>query len=372
MSASDSDSIDWLASDDEDCESTSELVCKGGASATKMLPLPVSSGAESRVAQPGPQAAESDCSSTKEGASCRDGGACGTSSRSAEPCGGTGCGLLLLGQEAQCGPLWRSALYVPDGLPGEGPRRAPKRPRSTEAQVCWPWPHPVRTSNDELFARKCSELQCYVPHLSSILSGLRSGRYRERLSSFQESVAMDRIQRIMGVLRNPCMGERYINIILKVEEMLRSWFPNVKPKERLGSEQTDETTPSKRLKPCPAITAESPAELGVSNEAFGAGEPVPPGGYSATHLKWLHTSPICSPSAQRALGRLRRWRAEAAGAQDVTQDSSVSSSTDPPPGPQHRPPGKIVAPCLERLLKSTESIITRKSAPATLKESSWS
>lgn len=26
------------------------------------------------------------------------------------------------------------------------------------------------------------------------------------LSSFQESVAMDRIQRIMGVLQNPCLG----------------------------------------------------------------------------------------------------------------------------------------------------------------------
>lgn len=133
-------------------------------------------------------------------------------------------------------------------------------------------------------------------------------------------------------------------------------------------------SPSLSFQPCPAITAESPADLGVSpgNKAFGVGESVTPGGYSATHLKWLHTSPICSPSAELALGRLRRWRASAPGGQDATQDSSVSSSTDPPPGAPRRPPGKIVAPCLERLLKSTESIVTRKHATGSLKESGWS
>ncbi|KAG7242770.1 hypothetical protein INR49_020145 [Caranx melampygus] len=52
----------------------------------------------------------------------------------------------------------------------------------------------------------CMELQCYIHPLSSILRGLKSGRYSERLSSFQESVAMDRIQRILGVLQNPHMG----------------------------------------------------------------------------------------------------------------------------------------------------------------------
>ncbi|KAJ8344501.1 hypothetical protein SKAU_G00318300 [Synaphobranchus kaupii] len=362
MSASDSDySIDWLASDDEDCESASELDCKGGASVSKTLSLPVTSGVESRVAQARCLTAESDCSSVKEG-----GGDCGTPSRSVGPCGGKGCGLLLRGQAEQCGPLRRSALYVTKVSPGEGLRQAPKRPCSPGAQVYWPWQRPAKTANDELFARKCSELQCYVPHLSFILSGLRSGRYRERLSSFQESVAMDRIQRIMGVLRNPCTGERYINIILKVEEMLRSWFPNVKPKDQLGGDETDDTTPSKRLKLCPAVTAESPVDLAVSagNEAFGASEPVPPGGYSATNLKWLHTPPICSPSAE--LAPVRRAKA-------ATQDSAVSSSTDPPPPPgPRRPPGKIVAPCLERLLRSTESIVTRKSAAGALKESSWS
>ncbi|KAJ8248742.1 hypothetical protein GJAV_G00227240 [Gymnothorax javanicus] len=375
MSASDSDySIDWLASDDDDCESTSELDCESRARASKAPPSPVTSAVESCVAP----SAGSDSGGVKQGIGSQEGGDCGAPSRSFEPCRGKGCGRLVLGRDAQYGPLWRSALYVRDGSTSERPRQVQKRPRSPETEVYWPWQHPLNTASGELFARKCLELQCYVPHLSSILSGLRSGRYRERLSSFQESVAMDRIQRIMGVLRNPCRGERYVHIILKVEEMLRSWFPNVKPKDQPDSHQTDETSPSKRPKLCSAVTMENSVDLGVSaaSKALRASEAVPPGGYSATHLKWLHTSPICSPSAQLALGRLRRWQQGAGlgnGGRDVTQDSSVSSSTDPQPSsPLRRPPGKIVAPCLERLLKSTESIITRKSAAGSLKESSWS
>ncbi|KAI1904451.1 hypothetical protein AGOR_G00005780 [Albula goreensis] len=304
MSASDSDcSIDWLASDDEeDCNSVSERDCGSEAGVGETPSLPVPSRAESYVTQPCRQPAESDCNTDTKGGKV------------------------------------------------EGSRQATKRPYSpTEAQGQWSWPHPEKTANDQLFACKCMELQCYVPHLSSILSGLQSGRYRERLSSFQESVAMDRIQRIMGVLRNPCMGERYINIILKVEEMLRSWFPNVKPKDHLAGNQTVETTPSKRLKLCPATTAESPVSLhghATGNKALGVSEPTPLGVYSATNLKWLHTSPICSPSVEMAAGRLRRWPVALPGCKDVTQDNAVSSSTDSqlPPNGQRPPLGKINAP----------------------------
>ncbi|KAJ8417269.1 hypothetical protein AAFF_G00284960 [Aldrovandia affinis] len=356
MSASDSDcSIDWLASDDEDSDSVSELECGGGAGAGETPPLPA-------LSQPG----GSDCVDGAEEGGGRQGGG----SR-VEPRGGRVYGSPL---QVRSASPWRSPTYAVDGLSSEGPWQAPKRPRSPGGWRHWPWQHPEKTANDELFARKCMELQCYVPHLSSILSGLQSGRYRERLSSFQESVAMDRIQRIMGVLQNPCMGERYINIILKVEEMLRSWFPNVTPKGQHAGDQTEETTPSKRLKPCSATAAESPMALSgpaPGNKALGASEPTPLGAYSANHLKWLHTSPVCPPSAELALGRLRRWPAAAPGDKDVTQDNAVSSSTDPPPGGQRPPPGKINAPCLERLLKSTESIITRKGA-GDAKESSWS
>lgn len=99
----------------------------------------------------------------------------------------------------------------------------------------------------------------------------------------------------------------------------------------------------------------------------------PPEAYSASNLKWLHTSPICSPTAEQAQAGPRHLLPPRD--RDLTQDNSVSSSTDShtktdsvPRGP---PPGKINAPCLERLLKSTESIITRKGV-GSLMESSWS
>lgn len=147
----------------------------------------------------------------------------------------------------------------------------------------------------------------------------------------------------------------------------------------------------------------------------------PPGPYSSTNLKWLHTSPICSLTSEQAQGTSLRttamttMAAAAAAAsttaglpaqhdQDLTQDNSVSSSTDaamnsiangnssgsgkagggtrgktdslsqrqPPPAAPGRPPlGKINAPCLERLLKATESIITQRGTGGVM-GSGWS
>ncbi|XP_051918201.1 circadian-associated transcriptional repressor [Hippocampus zosterae] len=222
-----------------------------------------------------------------------------------------------------------------------------------------------QSEKGRLFTRKCMELQCYIQPLSSILNGLRSGRYRERLSSFQESVAMDRIQRILGVLQNPYLGEKYISVILKMEEMLKSWFPNLNPLHQPAATHTEETVPTKKLKLSPATSTAAVSPVTISDTPAGA-KPLrvtdltPPGPYSASNLKWLHTSPICAPTAEQGQAAIRH----AASPRDLTQDSAVSSSTDSPAntdsvsrGP---PPGKINAPCLERLLKSTESIITRK------------
>ncbi|KAL2093231.1 hypothetical protein ACEWY4_010543 [Coilia grayii] len=307
----------------------------------------------------------------------------------------------------------------------EGPHQEEERPL-----------HCPQTDKDRLFTSKCMELQSYIPPLSSILNGLRSGRYRERLSSFQESVAMDRIQRIMGVLQNPHMGERYVNIILKVEEMLKSWFPHIKPlspaQHPYKQTPLDDTQPSsKKQKLSPAALARplvmATAVSGCVHPASGGKAALcvrdlglSGGPYSATSLKWLHTSPICSLTAEQAQGGASlRVAAPATAAaphhdQDLTQDNAVSSSTDaatppaavvvgngkaggargksdsgpagpplrqaPPPSPSPPPPpppppplpppasapsarpplGKINAPCLERLLKSTESIITRR------------
>uniref|UniRef100_A0A673ZYP1 Circadian-associated transcriptional repressor-like n=2 Tax=Salmo trutta TaxID=8032 RepID=A0A673ZYP1_SALTR len=223
------------------------------------------------------------------------------------------------------------------------------------------------------------------------------------LSSFQESVAMDRIQRIMGVLQNPNMGERYVSVILKLEAMLHSWFPQVRARrdpdpDQHNDSQEEHHTPATRHKqyhapahpPPPASPPVVSPPEGDHHPALRASDGPLPGSFpysSATHLKCLHTVPICSsktetetaqqeppglgrPSTACSLGSNRQ-----AEDQEQTQDDAVSSSTDPQGSPMdpylqtqpyrvrpraHRrgpPSGKISSPCLERLLQSKESII---------------
>eukprot|EP00064_Thunnus_orientalis_P000355 superscaffoldBa00000018_g355 len=367
MSATDSDnSIDWLASDNEDNDSEQELDCTRKHSQTE---APSSPNSPSHL---GPS--DSSCrrsGEVKEGDSnwseVREASSRGSPSGCTETWGRDSIGLCRTRQGEK--------------MNGKDTQQALKRPHSfTEGE------HKERqlisnmSEKDRIFTRKCMELQCYIHPLSSILNGLRSGRYRERLSSFQESVAMDRIQRIMGVLRNPCMGEKYINIILKMEDMLKSWFPNVKLQDQLAVTQTEEAVPTKKpkLSPSPVIAPAAVSPVTVSDPPVGAKalrvtDLTPPGAYSASNLKWLHTSPICSPTAEQTQAGPRHLLPPRD--RDLTQDNAVSSSTDShtktdsvPRGP---PPGKINAPCLERLLKSTESIITRKGTGG-LMDSSWS
>lgn len=42
--------------------------------------------------------------------------------------------------------------------------------------------------------------------------------------------------------------EKYISIILKMEEMLKSWFPNVKLQDQVVVTQTEDAAPTKKLK----------------------------------------------------------------------------------------------------------------------------
>ncbi|XP_077431598.1 uncharacterized protein LOC144057651 [Vanacampus margaritifer] len=84
-----------------------------------------------------------------------------------------------------------------------------------------------KSQGDLLFAQKCAELQGFVRPLLELLNGLKKGRFDRGLSSFQQSVAMDRIQRIVGVLQKPNSGEKYLNTLLQVEMMLKLWFPHV-------------------------------------------------------------------------------------------------------------------------------------------------
>ncbi|XP_069018933.1 circadian-associated transcriptional repressor [Embiotoca jacksoni] len=364
MSATDSDnSIDWLASDNEENESEQESDCTRKHSQTEAPPSP---GAPLHL---GPS--DSSCRRSielKEGetnwSEVREVSSRGSPGRMEKRDRGSATGLCRTQQGEK--------------LNGKSTQQALKRPRSfAEEEECKERQLISNASEkDRIFRTKCMELQCYIHPLSSILNGLRSGRYKERLSSFQESVAMDRIQRIMGVLQNPYMGEKYISIILKMEEMLKSWFPNVKLQDQLAVTQTEEAAPAKKLKLSPVTTAAAVSPVPVSDPPAGAKalrvtNLTPPGAYSANNLKWLHTSPICSPTAEQAQAGPRHLLFT----RDLTQDSAVSSSTDShiktDSAPRGPPPGKINAPCLERLLKSTDSIITRKGTGG-LMDSSWS
>lgn len=122
----------------------------------------------------------------------------------------------------------------------------------------------------------------------------------------------------------------------------------------------------------PVTVSDSP----VGAKTLSVTDLTPGGAYTANNLKWLHTSPICSPTAEQASASPKLLRSPRdRDDRDLTQDNAVSSSTDAHTKTdtvlRRLPPGKINAPCLERLLKSTESIITRRETQG-LMDSSWS
>ncbi|XP_032415357.1 uncharacterized protein LOC116717834 [Xiphophorus hellerii] len=103
-----------------------------------------------------------------------------------------------------------------------------------------------KSDGDLLFAQKCAELQGFVRPLLELLNGLKSGRFDHGLSSFQQSVAMDRIQRIVGVLQRPDCGEKYLNTLLQVEVMLKLWFPHISA-QPVSSSSSFSTSPTHSL-----------------------------------------------------------------------------------------------------------------------------
>ncbi|XP_076591156.1 uncharacterized protein LOC143323259 [Chaetodon auriga] len=358
MSTSDSDSsIDWLASDEDDCDSPK-------------------TSSPHRAEEP-PASPSSSTSSLKEApASCLHCGAAQRRKRRSDRCDCKDegcCGVIADSAAAPQTPAVSpfqgfTSVYTPQTLSAEWKHRSTRK-RAHGAGLDALCETPPADTENELFSQKCTELQCYIPPLSAILRGLRSGRYSERLSSFQESVAMDRIQRIMGVLQNPHMGGRFLSIVLKIEEMLQSWFPHIKA----GQRQADRGSPAKKQK-----LHHGGASSPLSSSDV---EPAPVASYSSTHLKWLHTSPICSLKTPESVHSQRAATASPPPArrrQEVTQDNAVSSSTDLHAGPLRRPgadprpcrgplPFKISSPCLERLLQAKESII----APRTVRGGGW-
>ncbi|XP_015358503.1 circadian-associated transcriptional repressor [Marmota marmota marmota] len=157
------------------------------------------------------------------------------------------------------------------------------------------------TEGDLLFAQKCKELQGFIRPLTDLLNGLKMGRFERGLSSFQQSVAMDRIQRIVGVLQKPQMGERYLGTLLQVEGMLKTWFPHIAAqKSSLGgsrhqmakhfpSHHSNETTSSS----APPLEKMGPTQLG--HLVFKPKQPWHLTEWPAMNLTWIHTTPICNP-----------------------------------------------------------------------------
>ncbi|XP_034560043.1 uncharacterized protein LOC117827561 [Notolabrus celidotus] len=99
------------------------------------------------------------------------------------------------------------------------------------------------TPGDLAFAQKCADLRRFICPLLDLLHGLKAGRFDKGLSSFQQSVAMDRLQKILGILQRPEMGEKHLQNLLQIEMMLKIWFPQV----AFQSTHTQTTTP--RLSP---------------------------------------------------------------------------------------------------------------------------
>ncbi|XP_054038975.1 circadian-associated transcriptional repressor [Rissa tridactyla] len=142
------------------------------------------------------------------------------------------------------------------------------------------------SDGDRLFAQKCQELRGFIRPLAELLQGLKQGRYDKGLSSFQQSVAMDRIQRIIGVLQKPQMGARYLGTLLQVEGMLRVWFPHVAPKppQDPSPPPAAATAPLRRRPPagppgaprCRRRPGDTPRSTGTSHRGCQTGTPASP------------------------------------------------------------------------------------------------
>ncbi|OXB55806.1 hypothetical protein ASZ78_007124 [Callipepla squamata] len=83
---------------------------------------------------------------------------------------------------------------------------------------------------------RCRELRGFIRPLTELLNGLRMGRYDKGLSSFQQSVAMDRIQRIIGVLQKPEMGILSQDGIIESVKLRRYYEKPCRRRQRLAYE----------------------------------------------------------------------------------------------------------------------------------------
>ncbi|XP_053446738.1 LOW QUALITY PROTEIN: circadian-associated transcriptional repressor [Nycticebus coucang] len=157
------------------------------------------------------------------------------------------------------------------------------------------------TEGDLLFAQKCKELQGYITPLTDLLNRLKMGRFERGLSSFQQSVAMDRIQRIVGVLQKPYMGERYLGTLLQVEGMLKTWFPHIASQKSLLNRSRHELTKhfpshlSDAAAFSPVSSMEKMDQSQLGHVVLKPEQPCHLTDWPALNLTWIHTTPICNP-----------------------------------------------------------------------------
>ncbi|XP_034280837.1 circadian-associated transcriptional repressor [Pantherophis guttatus] len=212
--------------------------------------------------------------------------------------GSGGCKLQSSATGGSRPPLCPTASMSSPGIK----RQRRKETEETLHSPCW-------TEGDQAFAQKCWELQGFVRPLLELLNRLKMGCFDQGLSSFQQSVAMDRIQRIIGVLQKPQMGERYLGTLLQVEKMLKIWYPHIPLKDSQASYSVSareacgaakslcvedqimgSRSPSIQddmLRPFSDLSSLEDHDVGTRQ-----GEPVPMGNEPALNLSWIHMLPL--------------------------------------------------------------------------------
>ncbi|XP_053718388.1 circadian associated repressor of transcription a isoform X1 [Synchiropus splendidus] len=106
---------------------------------------------------------------------------------------------------------------------------------------------PASTPGNVFFAKKCADLHRFIYPLHQLLHRLKTGRYNKGLTTSQKAVAIDRLQRILGMLQRPEMGsEKHLHNLLQIEMMLKMWFPHV---AAFQSTCAKSQTPTPRITP---------------------------------------------------------------------------------------------------------------------------
>ncbi|XP_040267979.1 circadian-associated transcriptional repressor isoform X1 [Bufo bufo] len=251
------------------------------------------------------------------------------------------------------------------------------------------------SEGDRIFAQKCRELQGFIKPLTELLNGLKRGRYDRGLSSFQQSVAMDRIQRIVGVLQKPEMGERYLGTLLQVEMMLKIWFPKVtssqssfsssssdfdmdEPRYKMAKHPDISYTEKKNCQTVPTPSSRSmnsppdhPPQAPLHSDCACCKERAPVlVQWPNMNLTWMHTAPICNPPIsqvdmhhlKRAIGQeLFGPNAPSCGIIFVVQNNQPSSQSHPVNVSEAEKP---IAPTSFRWENREELPLRSQSAPA--------